>query len=122
YAGDFPVLLPLEEALRGGALLARRRNGTPLTRDHGAPLRQVAPGRASRVWWADRLGGLAEGAPTTRETTARSRVQREGGRTRPRSEGVGQGVMGHEQGALCSCRWSRKERTDDERDHSADSR
>ena len=39
YAGDFPVLLPLEEALTGGALLARRRNGMPLTRDHGAPLR-----------------------------------------------------------------------------------
>ena len=45
YAGDFTVLLPLEEALTGGALLARRLNGTPLTPAHGAPLRLVAPGR-----------------------------------------------------------------------------
>ena len=46
YAGDFTVLLPLEEALTGGTLLARRLYGTPLTPDHGAPLRLVAPGRA----------------------------------------------------------------------------
>ena len=43
YAGDFTVLLPLAEALTGGALLARYLNGTPLTPEHGAPLRLVAP-------------------------------------------------------------------------------
>jgi DMSO/TMAO reductase YedYZ molybdopterin-dependent catalytic subunit len=78
YAGDFTVLLPLEEALTGGALLARRLNGTPLTRDHGAPLRLVAPGRACfySVKWVDQLEVLAEESPTTGETIARTRVQR----------------------------------------------
>jgi DMSO/TMAO reductase YedYZ molybdopterin-dependent catalytic subunit len=77
YAGDFTVLVPLEEALTGGALLARRLNGTPLTPAHGAPLRLVAPGRAClySVKWVDRLDVLAEEAPTTGETIARTRVQ-----------------------------------------------
>jgi DMSO/TMAO reductase YedYZ molybdopterin-dependent catalytic subunit len=78
YAGDYTVLMPLEEALAGGALLARRLNGTPLTPEHGAPLRLVAPGRACfySVKWVDRLDVLAEEAPTTGETIARTRVQR----------------------------------------------
>jgi DMSO/TMAO reductase YedYZ molybdopterin-dependent catalytic subunit len=78
YAGDFTVLLPLEEALTGGALLARRLNGTPLTPEHGAPLRLVAPGRACfyNVKWVDRLEVLADEAPTTGESIARSRLQR----------------------------------------------
>jgi DMSO/TMAO reductase YedYZ molybdopterin-dependent catalytic subunit len=77
YAADFTVLVPLEEALRGGALLARRLNGTPLTPVHGAPLRLVAPGRAcfDSVKWVDRLEVLAEAVPTTGETLARTRVQ-----------------------------------------------
>jgi DMSO/TMAO reductase YedYZ molybdopterin-dependent catalytic subunit len=78
YAGNFTVLLPLEEALTGGALLARRLNGTPLTPEHGAPLRLVAPGRACfySVKWVDRLEVLADEAPTTGETIARNRLQR----------------------------------------------
>lgn len=78
YAGDFTVLLPLEEVLRGGALLARRLNGKPLTREHGAPLRLVAPGRACfySVKWVDRLEMLAEEAPTSGASIARSRLQR----------------------------------------------
>jgi DMSO/TMAO reductase YedYZ molybdopterin-dependent catalytic subunit len=78
YAGDFTVLLPLEEALRGGALLARRLNGEPLTREHGAPLRLVAPGRACfySVKWVDRLDVLAGEVPTTGATIARNRLQR----------------------------------------------
>ena len=77
YAGDFTVLVPLEEALTGGAILARRLNETPLTPAHGAPLRLVAPGRAGfdRVKWGDRLAVLAEAVPTTGETLARTRVQ-----------------------------------------------
>jgi DMSO/TMAO reductase YedYZ molybdopterin-dependent catalytic subunit len=94
YAGNFTVLLPLEEggtlhcapsadavagrALTGGALLARRLNGTPLTPEHGAPLRLVAPGRACfySVKWVDRLEVLAEEASTTGATIARNRLQR----------------------------------------------
>ena len=45
YAGDFTVLVPLEEALTGGAFLARHLNGMPLTPEHGAPRRTVALGR-----------------------------------------------------------------------------
>ena len=76
YAGDFTVLLPLEEALQGGALLARRHNGQPLTREHGAPLRLVAPGRVCfySVKWVDRLEVLAEEAPTTGASIARNRL------------------------------------------------
>jgi DMSO/TMAO reductase YedYZ molybdopterin-dependent catalytic subunit len=78
YAGNFTVLLPLEEALTGGALLACRLNGTPLTPEHGAPLRLVAPGRACfySVKWVDRLEVLADEAPTTGESMARNRLQR----------------------------------------------
>jgi DMSO/TMAO reductase YedYZ molybdopterin-dependent catalytic subunit len=78
YADDYTVLIPLEEALAGGALLARRLNGTPLTPEHGAPLRLVAPGWACfySVKWVDRLEVLAEESPTTGETIARTRVQR----------------------------------------------
>jgi DMSO/TMAO reductase YedYZ molybdopterin-dependent catalytic subunit len=78
YAGDFTVLLPLEEALRSGALLARRLNGKPLTPEHGAPLRLVAPGWACfySVKGVDRLDVLAEEVPTTGATIARHRLQR----------------------------------------------
>jgi DMSO/TMAO reductase YedYZ molybdopterin-dependent catalytic subunit len=46
YAGTFTVLVPLEDVLTGGAILAHRLNGALLTPAHGAPLRLVAPGRA----------------------------------------------------------------------------
>lgn len=78
YAGNFTVLLPLQEALTGGALLARTLNGTPLTPEHGAPLRLVAPGRACfySVKWVDRLEVVAEEVPTTGEAIARAQLPR----------------------------------------------
>ena len=78
YAGNFTVLLPLEEALTGGALLARCLNGAALTPEHGAPLRLVAPGRACfySVKWVDRLEVLAAETPTTGASIARDRLQR----------------------------------------------
>ena len=78
YAGAYTVLLPLEEALTGGALLARRLNGQPLTLAHGAPLRLVAPGRVCwySVKWVDRLEVVAEEGATTGEGLARARLQR----------------------------------------------
>ena len=81
YAGSFTVLLPLQEVLTGGAILARTLNGAPLAPEHGAPLRLVAPGRACfySVKWADRLEVVAEGAPTTGEVIARARLTRGAG-------------------------------------------
>lgn len=78
YAGDFTVMLPLQEVRTGGALLARTLNGAPLTPEHGAPLRLVAPGRACfySVKWVDRLEVLAQEAPTTGESIARARLSR----------------------------------------------
>ena len=77
YAGDYTVLLPLEEALTGGALLARCLNGVPLTPEHGAPLRLVAPSRACfyNVKWVDRLEVLADEASTSGEAIARNRLK-----------------------------------------------
>jgi DMSO/TMAO reductase YedYZ molybdopterin-dependent catalytic subunit len=37
YAGNFAVLLPLQEVLHGGAILVRTLNGPPLTPEHGVP-------------------------------------------------------------------------------------
>ena len=37
YAGNFPVLLPLQEVPHGWAILARTLNGAPLTPEHRAP-------------------------------------------------------------------------------------
>jgi DMSO/TMAO reductase YedYZ molybdopterin-dependent catalytic subunit len=101
YAGDLTVLVPVEEALPSGACLAHRLNGTPLTLDHGAPLRLVAPVRAcfSRVTWVDRLEMVAEETPTTGESLARTRVPRGAGRTLPALTMSSRGVWGHEQGA-----------------------
>ncbi|MGE3542272.1 MAG: molybdopterin-dependent oxidoreductase, partial [Candidatus Tectimicrobiota bacterium] len=78
YAGDYTVLLPLEEALAGGARLARSLNGQPLTPAHGAPLRLVAPGRVcwERVQWVDRLEVLADETATPGANLARARLQR----------------------------------------------
>lgn len=76
HAGDYTVLLPLDEAVGGGSLLAHRLNGAALTPEHGAPLRLVAPGRACfwSVKWVDRLEVLAEEAPATGEAIARARL------------------------------------------------
>jgi DMSO/TMAO reductase YedYZ molybdopterin-dependent catalytic subunit len=50
----------------------------PLTPEHGAPLRRVAPGRACccSVTWVERLAVLADAVPITGATIARTRLQR----------------------------------------------
>jgi DMSO/TMAO reductase YedYZ molybdopterin-dependent catalytic subunit len=74
-AGEFTVLLPLAEAM-DSALLAGRLDGAPLTPEHGAPLRLVAPGRACyySVKWVDRLELFADEVDTTGETIAAARI------------------------------------------------
>jgi DMSO/TMAO reductase YedYZ molybdopterin-dependent catalytic subunit len=49
----------------------------PLTPEHGAPLRLVAPGRAcfDSIKWVERLEVLADAVPTTGATIARTRPQ-----------------------------------------------
>lgn len=76
-AGGFTVALPLAEAL-DHALLAYRLNDAPLTPEHGAPLRLIAPGRACffSVKWVDRLELLADEGEPTGEQIARARIAR----------------------------------------------
>ena len=78
YAGHCTGCVPLEEALTGGALLARRLNGQPLTPEPGAPLWLVAARRAgfSKVKWGDGLAVLAAETATTGESRARARLLR----------------------------------------------
>jgi DMSO/TMAO reductase YedYZ molybdopterin-dependent catalytic subunit len=80
HAGDFTVALPLGEAL-DSAMLAYRLDGAPLTAEHGAPLRLVAPGRACfySVKWVDRLEVCADEGSTTGEAIARARIGAAGG-------------------------------------------
>jgi DMSO/TMAO reductase YedYZ molybdopterin-dependent catalytic subunit len=78
HAGSYTVVLPLDEVVQGGALLADRLNGAPLPEAHGAPFRLVAPGRECfySVKWVDRLEVLADAADATGETIARTRIER----------------------------------------------
>ena len=84
--------MPRERVIRGGLLSMlllsytcaglqskSRMSGTPpLTPEHGAPLRLVAPGRACfySVKWVERLEVLADEAPTTGASIAHNRLQR----------------------------------------------
>ena len=56
----FERSLPVEEALRGGALLAYAMNGDDLTAHHGAPLRLVVPGwyGVASVKWLARITAI----------------------------------------------------------------
>ncbi|CAN5139538.1 hypothetical protein BH18CHL2_BH18CHL2_06980 [soil metagenome] len=58
----FERSLTVDEALRGGALLAYSMNGDPLSPDHGAPLRLVVPGAygMASVKWLARITAIAE--------------------------------------------------------------
>ena len=69
----------VREAPWAGLQSKSRMSGTPpLTPEHGAPLRLVAPGRACfySVKWVERLEVLADEAPTTGASIAHNRLQR----------------------------------------------
>ncbi|HEX2173761.1 MAG TPA: molybdopterin-dependent oxidoreductase [Dehalococcoidia bacterium] len=61
-SGDFYVTLPWDEIGADRPLLADTLNDAPLTVEHGAPLRLIAPGNAcfSSIKWVDRIAVLAE--------------------------------------------------------------
>jgi len=56
-----------EHLERGGAFLATRMNGSPLTADHGAPLRLVVPGWYGCTWikWVNQIDVVDDEAPAT---------------------------------------------------------
>ena len=55
--GGFRRAMPIEKAMHPDTLLAHRMNGESLPRDHGFPLRAIAPGwvGASQIKWLGRI-------------------------------------------------------------------
>lgn len=79
-SGDFFVTLPLSMVDARLPILADTLAGRPLTREHGAPLRLVAPGQAcfASVKWVDRIDLLAENTePDSAPAIARVRLRGE---------------------------------------------
>jgi DMSO/TMAO reductase YedYZ molybdopterin-dependent catalytic subunit len=75
-AGDFSVVLPVEQANGPETILALRLRGQPLAAEHGGPCRLVAPGKECfyGVKWVDRITALAEPAVETGRTIALQRL------------------------------------------------
>ena len=73
-----PEALTMSEAANELTMLACGIYGHPLPKQHGAPLRLVAPGQMGfySVKWVDRLEVLAEEVLTTGATLARNRLSR----------------------------------------------
>ncbi len=57
YQQNFARSLSIQDAKKGGVLLAYEMNGKPLLQDHGAPLRLIVPGWYGVAWvkWLDRI-------------------------------------------------------------------
>jgi DMSO/TMAO reductase YedYZ molybdopterin-dependent catalytic subunit len=79
-APDFRSVIPLAE-LPAETLLADGLDGRPLPREHGGPLRLVAPGSACyrSVKWVQRIELQDTDAGDTSQAIARARLRREGG-------------------------------------------
>lgn len=79
HAGEYSVVISLEEASRPDVLLAYRHNGAPLPPEHGAPLRLVGPSDwdcFASVKWVERLEVTAEPAEATGPGIALARIGR----------------------------------------------
>ncbi len=68
----FRRVLPVDKAMHPDTLLAYTMNGEPLTKDHGYPLRAIAPGwvGASQIKWLDRIVVSKEARWTRNNTTS----------------------------------------------------
>lgn len=73
-AADFSVPLPLHIA--GAGILALELEGAPLPREHGGPIRLVAPGSEcyASIKWIERIELRREPAPNTARDRALARL------------------------------------------------
>lgn len=70
--GGFRRVMPIEKAMHPDTLLVHRMNGEPLPRDHGFPLRAIAPGwvGSSQIKWLGRIVVSSEPQWTRNNTTS----------------------------------------------------
>ncbi|MCY3733648.1 MAG: molybdopterin-dependent oxidoreductase, partial [Chloroflexi bacterium] len=70
--GGFRRVMTIEKAMHPDTLLVHRMNGEPLPRDHGFPLRAIAPGwvGSSQIKWLGRIVVSAEPQWTRNNTTS----------------------------------------------------
>lgn len=70
--GGFRRVMPIAKAMHPDTLLVHRMNGEPLPRDHGFPLRAIAPGwvGSSQIKWLGRIVVSAEPQWTRNNTTS----------------------------------------------------
>lgn len=70
--GGFRRAMPIAKAMHPDTLLAHQMNGEPLPRDHGFPLRAVAPGwvGASQIKWLGRIVVSSQPQWTRNNTTS----------------------------------------------------
>lgn len=70
--GGFRRVMPIEKALHPDTLLVHRMNGEPLPRDHGFPLRAIAPGwvGSSQIKWLGRIVVSSQPQWTRNNTTS----------------------------------------------------
>ena len=94
YPQNFARSLSLSEAMRDDVLVCYEMNGAPLTKEHGAPVRLIVPGRFGIDWikWLSRIELLDRrfmGKYQAREYVTIRGEEREGGKTIWRETSVG---------------------------------
>ena len=89
--GGFRYVLPVEKAMHPDTLLAYALNGEPLPRDHGFPLRAIAPGwvGSANIKWLGRIIVSSEQMWTRNNTTSYVLM---GGQYPPEGESQGKPV------------------------------
>lgn len=77
-SGRYTALITREQAENPASVLAHSRNGRPLTRAHGAPLRLNVPGADCfvQIKWVERLTALGEPVEPTGPAIALGRLKK----------------------------------------------